>query len=122
MAALLVIASGVAPETPTAAYLIAVVEICADIYGLEPIGCRCIVGAESDWNPNARGDNGDALGLWQWHEQSIRFALRDMGIVWDWEEEDPRLNVWASTLAACHAMSRGWDWWTTRELCEDMAK
>jgi len=122
MAALLVIASSAAPENPPAAYLIAVVEICADIYGVDPIDCRCIVGAESEWNPKAIGDNGEAIGLWQWHEGSIRFALRDMGIVWDWDEEDPRLNVWVSTLAAGHAMSKGWDWWTTREICEELVE
>lgn len=121
MAAFLIAASGIAPENPAAPYIDAVIEICADIYGLDAKKCRCIVWEESRHNPNARGDNGLAIGLFQWHEESIRCAFRDMGIVWDWAE-DPRLNVWASTLAACHSLSKGWDWWTTRELCEGIRR
>ena len=122
LAAFLVIASGATPENPTPAYIDAVIEICADIYGLDAKKCRCIMREESCYNPNARGDNGLAVGLWQWHEGSIKTALRDMDIVWEWADGDPRLNVWASTLAACHSLAKGWDWWTTRELCEGVRR
>lgn len=119
MAALLVIASGATPENLTPTYIDAVIEICADIYSLDAKKCRCIMREESRYNPNAIGDMGLAVGLWQWHEESIKTALRDMGIVWDWRENgDPRLNVWASTLAACHALNQGWDWWATQKGCD----
>lgn len=123
MAAFLIAASGIAPENPTPIYIDAVVDICADIYQVDDELCGCIIEWESDWNPNAVGDNGKALGLWQWHEESIKCALRGMGIVWDWGENgDPRLNVWASSLAACHAISQGWDWWSTQDGCEGVLR
>ena len=119
MAAFLIAASGIAPEMPTVDYIDAVIEICADIYGVDGETLGCIIEWESQWNPSAVGDNGKAIGLFQWHEESIKVALRDMGICWDWTENgDPRLNVWASTLAAVHALSKGWPWWSTRALCE----
>lgn len=117
MAAFLIAASGIAPETPTFDYIDAVIEICADIYDVNGETLGCIVEWESQWNPNAIGDNGKAVGLWQWHEESIKTAFRDMGIRWNWADGDPRLNVWASTLAACHSLSRGWDWWATQKDC-----
>ena len=118
LAALLVLASGAAPENPTPVYIDAVIEICAEVYGLDAKKCRCILWEESRYNLNAIGDNGKAVGLWQWHEGSIKTALRDMDIVWDWGDGDPRLNVWASTLAACHSLAKGWDWWSTQSSCE----
>ena len=123
MAAFLIAASGIAPENPTLEYMDAVVEICAHIYALDTEDCRCIINRESEWKVNAVGDNGDAVGLWQWHEESIRTAFWDMGIGWDWKDNgDPRLNVWASTLAACHALSKGWRWWPTQESCEGIVR
>lgn len=117
--ALLLVAAYATPIDPSLSYLNAVVEICADIYDVDGWECRCIISRESEWNPNARGDKGTSVGLWQWKEESIRIAFDDMGIYWSWKEHgDPRLNVWASTLAACHALSQGWDWWSTQELCE----
>lgn len=118
MAAFLIAASGIAPENPTFDYIGAVIEVCANIYSVDGETLGCIIEWESQWNPNAVGDDGLAVGLFQWHEESIKIAFRAMGIVWDWEEEDPRLNVWASTLAACHSLNKGWDWWTTQDRCE----
>ena len=119
LAALLTLVLYVAPVGPTPIYMTGVVEFCANIYSIDAENCWCIVESESEWNPNARGDDGEAAGLWQWHEESIRYAFDDMGVYWDWTEDgDPRLNVWASTLAACHALSKGWDWWTTQEMCD----
>ena len=122
IAALLVLAAHAAPENPAPDYLFYVVSLCAELYEVDAKLCRCIVNKESEWNPNARGDNGKAVGLWQWHEESIKVAFRDMGIVWGWAEGDPRLNVWASTLAACHSLSKGWRWWTTQDGCEGLGK
>lgn len=120
LAAFLIFIIHTAPENPTPAYTVAVVEICASLYDIDADECRCIINRESEWNPNARGDGGEAVGLWQWHEESIRYAFDDMGIVWNWDDGDPRLDIWASTLAACHALSKGWDWWTTQETCEEI--
>ncbi len=117
--ALLILAIHAAPADPSLSYMNGVVEICANIHGIDADLCRCIINRESEWNPDARGDNGTSVGLWQWKEESIRYAFGEMGICWDWiEDGDPRLNVWASTLAACYALNQGWDWWTTRESCE----
>lgn len=119
--ALLLVAAYATPADPPLSYMNAVVKICADIYDVDIDKCRCIIDRESGWNPNARGDKGTSVGLWQWKEKSIRIAFDDMGIFWSWRwHGDPRLNVWASTLAACHALSQGWGWWTTQELCEEI--
>lgn len=122
IAAFLIAASGIAPETPTFDYIDAVIEICTDIYGVDGETLGCIIEWESQWKPSAVGDDGKAVGLFQWHEESIEVALRDMGICWQWEKGDPRFNVWASTLAACHAINQGWDWWSTQEKCEELGR
>lgn len=117
--ALLILVIHAAPENPSLSYMNAVVELCADIWDVDADECRCIINYESEWNPNANGDSGKSVGLWQWREESIRYAFDDMGICWDWTENgDPRLDVWASTLAACYALNQGWDWWSTQEKCE----
>lgn len=121
IAALLILILHTAPENPTPIYMVGVIEFCANIYALDAVNCHCIVEHESEWNPNAQGDNGKSVGLWQWREESIRYALSDMKIVWDWAENgDPRLSVWASTLTACHALDQGWNWWSTQKLCEEI--
>lgn len=118
--ALLILALHAAPENSSLAYMNAVVEVCANIYSVDADLCHCIVDHESRWNLNARGDEGTSVGLWQWKEESIRYAFDDMEVCWDWTQNgDPRLNVWASTLAACYALNQGWDWWSTQELCEE---
>lgn len=122
LATLLILVLHAAPENPTEPYMIRVVEFCAEMYAVDGELCHCIVSEESEWNPNARGDDGEAVGLWQWHEESIETALRDMGIAWDWAKGDPRLSVWASSLAAAHAISQGWRWWVTQESCEGLGR
>lgn len=119
IAAFLITAAYVAPEDPSLSYMNAVVEICANVYDIDADLCRCIINRESEWNPNARGDSGKSVGLWQWREESIKYAFDDMEVCWDWTENgDPRLNIWASTLAAVYALNQGWDWWSTQEECE----
>ena len=119
--ALLILALHAAPENPSLSYMNAVVEVCANIYSVDADLCRCIVNRESEWNPNARGDEGTSVGLWQWKEESIRYAFDEMGVRWGWiQNGDPRLNIWASTLAACYALNQGWGhWWTTYEECDN---
>jgi len=119
IAAFLILAINAAPKNPTPIYMKAVVGVCASIYDVDIELCYCIIEGESEWNPNAKGDNRKSVGLWQWREESIRYAFDDMGICWDWiEDGDPRLNIWASTLAACYALNQGWGWWSVQEQCE----
>lgn len=119
--ALLILALHAAPENPSLSYMNAVVEVCADIYSVDAEKCRCIINRESEWNPNARGDEGTSVGLWQWKEESIRDAFDEMEVCWDWTQNgDPRLNVWASTLAACYTLNQGrGHWWSTYEECDN---
>jgi len=119
LAALLILAIHPASEPPPEDYLRAVVRVSAGLYHVDPSLACCIVEHESHWDLHAVGDNGAAVSLWQWHEESIRVALRDMGVTWNWEKNgDPRLSPWMSSLAACHALGENWAWWPTREVCE----
>jgi hypothetical protein len=94
----------------------ALIETCAHVYGADSALLQEIVRLESAFDPEAVGDHGRALGLWQWHKPSIELVLEDMDWDWDWEEDgDPRANVYVSTIAACHAienMDLG-RWWST---------
>lgn len=99
--------------------IVIIIRLLAMLYGVNPDYAVCIAQHESEFDQFAIGDSGEAAGLWQWHEPSIRLAMAHGRLAWDWERQgDPRLDVVMSTAAAMEAMSGGWDWWSTRQLCE----
>ena len=81
----------------------------------------CIAQAESRWDIGAVGNNGE-LGLWQWKDFSVEWALEDANIAWEEDRwGDPRLCPFASTVLAAHTMNRGYrHWWTTDKLCSEL--
>ena len=102
--------------------IIVLIRLLAALYGVDPQYAVCIAEHESAFDQFAVGDHGQARGLWQWHEDSIRAAMRHGRLTWDWQRQgDPRLDVAMSTAAAMEAMSQGWDWWSTDYLCEGHA-
>ena len=99
-----------------------VVALVFQMHGLSPDYGVCIVTEESHWNASAVGDDGAAVGYWQWHKGSINWALADMGIAWDWEAQgDPRLDVHVATVAAAHMMCEGYaHWWSRADrICRE---
>jgi len=85
----------------------------APSYGVNPYVAQAICRRESAFNPLAIGDNGDAVGLWQWHLSSWEFVRAKMGR----SLEDDRADEIESTETALYAMgilglSR---WWSTYE-------
>jgi hypothetical protein len=72
----------------------------ANDWGMAPSYALCIVSAESHWNPNAVGDNGDAVGLFQWHLESFYQIRREMGL----PEIDLRADPRAATEAFMYAV------------------
>ena len=68
---------------------------------------------ESNWDPQAMGDEGEAIGLFQFHPATWRWARKKMGL-------DPSLNIrlsqWESARTwawLCHEGHA--DWWTAHE-------
>ena len=84
-------------------------------FGVEPERAACIVRLESEWDPAAIGDDGAAVGLWQWHMASWRHVRRQMGL----STEDRRMDPVESTATALFAIGRlGLGrWWTADRQC-----
>jgi hypothetical protein len=86
----------------------------AGAMGVDADYAACIVQHESAWDPSAVGDQGRALGLWQWHEPSWQHVRAKMGL----STEDRRTDPVASTSAALYWIRRGHaDWWTASRKC-----
>lgn len=86
----------------------------AGTMGVHPDYAACIVRRESTWDPGAIGDQGRAVGLWQWHLPSWRHVRAHMGL----STEDRRHNPIASTSAALWWIRQGHaNWWTAASLC-----
>ena len=101
------------------------ISLIAGAHGIADDYALCV--AEAEAGPELRvdtvGDDGKALGLWQWHEPSIRQVLDEMGVERDWAQRgDPRLDPVVSTVAAMWAMSererRHW-WRRADEMCRE---
>jgi len=96
----------------------AMVEEAARHFGQDPIISARVVGLESDWDPQAIGDDGRAVGLWQWHLGSWEFVREHMGE----PTTDLRSDPVESTITAMYAWDMGLArWWTgyrvaTREV------
>lgn len=88
----------------------------APAFGVDPERAACIVRLESEWDPGAVGDDGAAVGLWQWHPESWRHVRTAMGA----SVEDRRADPVESTVTALYAIGRldlG-RWWTADRYCE----
>jgi len=83
----------------------------ATAYGVHPGLAVIIARRESNYDPNAIGDDGFAVGLWQWHLESWRHVRLDMGL----DTYDLRRDPWESTITAMYAMSvlHLYKWWST---------
>ena len=87
----------------------------APAFGVAPDRAACIVMRESGWDPAAVGDDGAAVGLWQWHLRSWRHVRRAMGR----SIEDRRADPLESTVTALWWIGQGYgDWWTADRHCE----
>ncbi len=88
----------------------------ADAMGVSPDYAACIVARESEWNPDAVGDDGAAVGLWQWHLGSWQHVRAKMGL----PVEDRRAAPVESTVTALWWIRQGYGrWWTADRYCHD---
>jgi len=70
------------------------------------------VEAESNWDPGAVGDDGNALGLWQFWPDTWTWACRLTGHP-EWADDVMRLDPVASTIVALGMIEKGYGWlWT----------
>ena len=89
----------------------------AGAMGVNPDYVACIVGHESRYDVMAVGDDGMAIGLWQWHIGSWEYVRGKMGL----PLEDRRADPVESTITAIYAIDRLGlaRWWTASSLCEE---
>jgi len=89
---------------------------CALTYGVNPALALRICELESDFNVTAVGDQGDAVGLWQWHKPSWEVVRRHMGK----PTTDLRADPVESTETAMYAMGEMGlgRWWSTYEIAK----
>lgn len=94
--------------------IITLIRSLALVYGVDQSVAVTICRLESAFNPLAVGDDGEAVGLWQWHLKSWEHVRKRMGR----SLEDDRADPLESTETALYAMgvlglSR---WWSTYGL------
>jgi hypothetical protein len=86
----------------------------AGYYGLDPALVGCLIARESDWDPQALGDEGRALGLAQWHLGSWCAVRRAMGL----PEDDLRDAPHEALRTTLWALSQGYaPWWSAYPPC-----
>ena len=91
------------------------VETMALDYGLAPRYAACICQRESGFDAQAVGDQGKAVGLWQWHLPAWQTIRRAMSL----SEADERADAIASTQTALWALQHGYaGLWSTAEGCK----
>jgi len=87
-------------------------------FGVDPDYALCIAEAESNLNPTATGDFGNAKGLWQFWTPLWGETMAKLG--WDYGPEyrtDPAI----STIAAMYLMSEGfYGRWSTDCQCSEL--
>lgn len=90
----------------------------APVFDVPPDYAACVVRLESAWDPAAVGDEGAAVGLWQWHLGSWEYVRGQMGLPTD----DQRENPVQSTVTAFHAIGRMdlAHWWTADKHCQHL--
>ena len=81
---------------------------------VDPNYAACVVARESEFDPAAVGDDGRAVGLFQWHIGSWIHVRRAMGL----SIEDRRDNPVEATVTALWWIKQGYaDWWTADRYC-----
>lgn len=90
--------------------------------GLDSARAVAVVTLESDWEPAAVGDNGLAVGLWQFHgDESVGtwgWACQLTGHE-DWADDVNRLDPVVSSIVALEMIALGWgDLWTGWRMTE----
>lgn len=92
--------------------------LAAKMYGVSPEYMLCVASYESDFRPAAVGDNGKAVGLYQWHKPSWEYVRGKMG-----EDPDPELREGPTEAAQTAAYAMGelglYRWWSTDHLCRE---
>ena len=96
---------------------IVIVRLLAALYGVSPDYAQCIVQHESDYD--ALAANGPHLGIAQFKIETMHWALKRMGLPWDWQRQgDPRRVPAVSAAAMLTCMWWGYErWWSTDGLC-----
>lgn len=91
--------------------IIALIRALAPVYGVAPSLALAICRLESAFDPSAVGDDGEALGLWQWHINSWKHVRQRM----DRPVQDLRRDPIESTETALYALGvLGLHrWWST---------
>jgi len=94
----------------------AMIEHVARAMGVNPEYAVCIAKAEAgpELDPRVEGDNGRALGLYQWHYPSWVHVRQHMGLSTD----DLRGDPVQATVTAVWAWKHGYrHWWSTAPQC-----
>jgi len=91
--------------------IVPMIRLVASSYGVHPRLAVIIARRESSFYPDAVGDKGDAIGLWQWHLASWTHVRVKMGL----DTKDMRSDPWESTITAMYAMGvlHLYKWWST---------
>jgi len=94
----------------------ALVGMVAEDAGVDPHLAQETVRLESEWDPEAVGDNGLAVGLWQFHGEESSdtwgWLCRITGHP-EWSDDENRSDPVLSTVVAVEAIALGYgDHWT----------
>jgi len=91
--------------------IVPMIRLVAHAYGVCPGLAVIICRRESSFNPTAVGDQGQAVGLWQWHIASWNQVRDSMGL----RGLDLRKDPYESTITAMFAMGvlHLYRWWST---------
>lgn len=94
--------------------LLAIILALAPAYGVDPELAIEICRLESDFDCYEPGDDGLAMGPWQFHLASWECVRTHMGLPLD----DLRTDPYESTRTAMHAMGNMglYRWWSTYEI------
>ena len=94
----------------------AMIEHAARAMDVSPEYAACIAYHESRFDPEAIGDQGRAVGLYQWHYESWAHVRRQMGLSTDDRRDDPV----EATVTAMWAWRNGYrHWWSTAPRCKE---
>lgn len=96
------------------------VELEARALGLDVDRVLRVVELESAWDPNAIGDEGEAVGLWQFHAGTWTW-LCDLTGHSEWRDPLLRRNPVYATIVALEAIQMGYgSHWTAWRITENL--
>lgn len=83
------------------------IRLAARTWGVDEGWLDQIALCESTWTPSAVGDDGEAVGLFQWHEDTWAAFANAL------DRSKGRENAWAAAFEAAKAVREGHAaWWT----------